>query len=412
MNIGRIVAIAVIFATTCAGWVILGSTTHFRTTQFGRQLGSEVQALWGTPLVQPAPTFSVEIPGSEQTRAVMPVANDVDVELRADYRKKGLLWYPTYTCNFDGAFTVQNPDPVTQKVRAHFEFPNDAGTYDAFAVYLKGEQLLSPVDATLGVNELVELAPNESAVFRVTYLTRGIGHWLYQPAPLTGRVRALNLDITTDFEDIDFPEGCLSPMTMEPSDGGVHLSWQASDLITQQNMGVLVPEKINPGPLTSRITFFAPVCLLFFFVLTTAISILYRIDIHPMHYLFVAAGFFAFHLLMTYLAGLVNIHIAFTVAALVSVALVTSYLSAALRGKLPWKIAAVGQIFYLVLFSYSFFLEGYTGLTVAIGSVVTLAILMKLTAHTDWNTVFTAKPRRRTEKVNNVVAAAPLDGGS
>ena len=107
-----------------------------------------------------------------------------------------------------------------------------------------------------------------------------------------------------------------------------------------------------------------------------------------MHYLFVAAGFFAFHLLLTYFVGHVNVHLSFLISAVTSVALVTGYLSAALGKKFPWKIAIAGQLFFLVLFSYSFFIKGITGLTVAIGSVVTLAILMRVTASVDWNKVF------------------------
>ena len=110
-----------------------------------------------------------------------------------------------------------------------------------------------------------------------------------------------------------------------------------------------------------------------------------------MHYLFVAAGFFSFHLLLSYLVGNINIHISFIISAITSVFLVTSYLSAALRRQFPWKVAIAGQVFFLVLFSYSFFLKGITGLTVAIGSVATLAILMKVTAHVDWNLVFQRK---------------------
>jgi hypothetical protein len=68
--------------------------------------------------------------------------------------------------------------------------------------------------------------------------------------------------------------------------------------------------------------------------------------------------------------------------------LVTSYLAAALGKGFPWKIAAAAQIFYLVLFSYSFFFTGITGLTVAIGSVATLAVLMRVTARVDWSQVF------------------------
>jgi inner membrane protein involved in colicin E2 resistance len=107
-----------------------------------------------------------------------------------------------------------------------------------------------------------------------------------------------------------------------------------------------------------------------------------------MHYLFVTAGFFAFHLLFAYLVDLVNVHLAFTASTITSVGLVTLYLRSALGPRFPWKLAALGQIVYLVLFSYSFFLEGMTGLTVTIGSVLTLAGLMYATAKLDWTTVF------------------------
>ena len=110
-----------------------------------------------------------------------------------------------------------------------------------------------------------------------------------------------------------------------------------------------------------------------------------------MHYLFITAGFFAFHLLFAYLVDLINIHLSFFISAIVSVALVILYLSVALGKSFPWKIAAAGQLFYLVLFSYSFFLKGVTGLTVTIGSIITLAVLMTMTAGLNWDNVFVKK---------------------
>ena len=127
------------------------------------------------------------------------------------------------------------------------------------------------------------------------------------------------------------------------------------------------------------------------------INILRKINIHPMHYLFVAAGFFAFHLLLAYMVDIINIHIAFIISAVVSVTLVTSYLSTALGGKFPWKLAVAGQLFFLVLFSYSFFWKGLTGLTVSIGAVITLAVLMRVTANVDWNEVF-SRPLNKIAK--------------
>jgi inner membrane protein involved in colicin E2 resistance len=113
-----------------------------------------------------------------------------------------------------------------------------------------------------------------------------------------------------------------------------------------------------------------------------------------MHYLFVTAGFFAFHLLFAYLVDLINVHAAFLAATVTSVGLVTSYLRAALGPRFPWRLAAAGQCVYLVLFSYSFFLKGMTGLTVTIGSILTLAALMYATARLDWSGVFRRRQPR------------------
>jgi hypothetical protein len=50
--------------------------------------------------------------------------------------------------------------------------------------------------------------------------------------------------------------------------------------------------------------------------------------------------------------------------------------------------AGLAQLVFLVLFSYAFFFEGFTGLTVTIGAVVTLFGLMQMTARVDWEAVF------------------------
>ncbi len=410
MSAKRIVAIAIVFAAAAAGWMVLGVTTAQRSAESYGELGPEVESLWGVPLVQLAPSFAVEIPGSDRVRWIMPTENAIDVTLAADHRKKGLLWYPTYTCAFDGGYTITNTESVTQKIKIHFTFPTPFGTYDAFSAAIDDTPLSAMVSTNEGVGELIELAPGATAQFRVTYKTRGITEWRYRTDPNIGRVQGLKLTVQTDFDEVDYPDGSLSPMTATENADGMLLTWQAKDLITREDIGVVIPEKLNPGPLTSRITFFAPVCLLFFFVLVATIDILYGLRIHPMHYLFVAAGFFAFHLLLAYMAGLINIHLSFVISAVVAVGLVTFYLAAAFRGGFPWKIAVAGQVFFLVLFSYSFFIKGITGLTVAIGSVVTLAILMKVTAHIDWEKVFSNSASKPAPPAPIVPPPAPMPG--
>ena len=58
-----------------------------------------------------------------------------------------------------------------------------------------------------------------------------------------------------------------------------------------------------------------------------------------------------------------------------------------------WAVGA--QFAYMVLFSYSFFIDGYSGLTIAIGSVLTLAFLMITTAKIDWSKRFARNPVAR-----------------
>ncbi len=399
MNKKRIFAIVLIFLLGVAGWYVLGSASAIRSASTASALNAAIYALWGRPVVQEAPSFSVRVPGTKRTRTILPASNEIKVAVNLQQRRKGLIWYPTYVSDFDATYRLTNHDAVTQKLRIHFKFPSQDATYDRFNIWLDGKAELVEVNPKQGVRKIVELAPGRSLDFRIAYTTRGLREWRYQLAPKSGRVLKLDLGLTTNFKAVDFPEGSLSPMQYEVTEGGTHLRWQADDLITRQNVALSMPEKLNPGPLSARMSFFAPVCLLFFFVLITAIAILGSVNIHPMHYLFVTAGFFAFHLLFAYLVDLVNVHLAFGAASLTSVGLVIAYLRQALGQGFPWKIAGVGQVFYLVLFSYSFFLEGMTGLTVTIGSVITLAILMYMTSRLDWNQVFGGQAVR--ESVEN-----------
>ncbi|MCP4024503.1 MAG: hypothetical protein GY729_21870 [Desulfobacteraceae bacterium] len=388
MSIKKIIAIGVIYIIGWAGWWTLGTVTSFRSSGFTHLLETRVQSLWGDNLVQEAPAFYTKIPGTEDVRWLMPVKNDISVEIDPEYKKKGLIWYSTFRSFFKGIYTIANEEEVVQKIYIHFDFPAKGATYDAFAIHLDDRLLGTSVNTNTGIDEMIELAPGQSVTFKVQYQARGMDTWRYQMAKKTGRVQNFNLSAKTGFKKIDYTPNSLSPMSQEELNDGLNLNWTASDLITNSHIGIIVPEKLNPGPLTTRITYFAPVCLLFFFILVTAIGIMKKINIHPMHYLFVAAGFFAFHLLLSYMAGHIWIHTAFIISAGISVMLVTLYLCAALGKEFPWKIAVCGQLFFLVLFSYSFFIEGITGIIVATGSVVTLAILMKLTAHVDWDDVF------------------------
>jgi len=48
---------------------------------------------------------------------------------------------------------------------------------------------------------------------------------------------------------------------------------------------------------------------------------------------------------------------------------------------------AIAQFVYLVLFSYTFFFEGFTGLAITILCIITLFVVMQFTGKVDWEAV-------------------------
>ncbi|NQY74235.1 MAG: inner membrane CreD family protein [Candidatus Margulisbacteria bacterium] len=179
----------------------------------------------------------------------------------------------------------------------------------------------------------------------------------------------------------------LSPTKKQKAQSKYMLIWDLDKAVTGKNIGLIIPSKLNPGDIVGRVSFFAPVSLLFFFVVLLIFSVLKNTNLHPMHYFFLAATFFSFHLMYSYFSDHINIFIAFFIAAFISLFLTTSYLIRFTSIKFS-MFAAFIQFIYLIVFSYSFFFKGVTGLIVTIAAVITLFILMQLTAKVKWDTIF------------------------
>jgi len=124
------------------------------------------------------------------------------------------------------------------------------------------------------------------------------------------------------------------------------------------------------------------------FVLTT----IRGINLHPMNYFFLACAFFSFHLLMAYLVDHISIHLAFAICSAVSVFLLVSYLRLVVGMRFAALEAGLAQVIYLILFSYAFFFEGFTGLAITIGAILTLFFTMQMTARVRWAEKFATGP--------------------
>ena len=92
MSTRRIIAIISVFLLGVTGWVILGSASALRSNDLGSNLGYEIRSLWGGVIVQKAPVFYTKVPGSDRTRTLIPVSNNIKTKLDLEHRHKGLIW--------------------------------------------------------------------------------------------------------------------------------------------------------------------------------------------------------------------------------------------------------------------------------------------------------------------------------
>jgi hypothetical protein len=203
-----------------------------------------------------------EVTRTVEDRIAVPLRSSrVQVGLELQHRQKGLLWYDTYTVGFSGAYRVQNPDDQPRTLTAEFRFPSGEAIYDGFVFRLAGQDAPKGALAqAVGVSTV--LPPHGEADLVVAYRSRGLDDWTYAFAPEgVSNVQDFALDMTTDFKRIDFPPGTVSPTTKTPTGEGWRLGWQFESLVTGQKIGLDLPNRLNPGPVAARITFFAPVSL-------------------------------------------------------------------------------------------------------------------------------------------------------
>ena len=401
----RIAAIGFIFVCTSIAWAILGSTIFYRTYSSDELLKGRVSSSWGTTQEQTPPAASYQVVSHKQATIVengVAAVRTVDEKssvslpleqtranaaLRLDYRRKGLLWYSAYQVDFSGAYRFSNPTEQPQDVTFRMRLPASQAVYD--------DLVFSVNDVPLAIsnqkNEAAatkQLQPHETATLRVAYRSHGMDNWSYGFGDEVTQVKDFQLHVITNFAGFDLLENTLSPTEELRQANGWDLAWNYKNLVSGYHIGIALPQKLQPGPLAGRISYFAPVSLLFFFFALFLLTTVKGIELHPMNYFFLACAFFSFHLLMAYLVDHVSIHVAFVICSAVSITLLLSYLRlvAGMRGAL--MEAGLAQFVYLVLFSYAFFFEGFTGLAITIGAILTLFIAMQTTARIQWTEKF------------------------
>ncbi len=410
----RVLAIVFIFACTSVAWFVLGATIFARSENFGSSLRERVASTWGTPQVQMSPGAAYRRTLTEVVERVvdgrkisetatrtkhlpLPLEKSrISVAFDLEHRLKGLLWYSAYKVDFSGEYSFRNTSDQEERVYIQMKFPAERAVYDDYRILVDGRPVMHAGSNSITSVETA-VPPGRTFTYKVAYRSQGLDSWTYRFGSDVTQIRDFVLEMKTNFDQIDFPGNALSPTEKVAGAGGWLLAWRYKSLVAGFDIGMIMPARLQPGPLAGQISLFAPVSLFFFFFLILIITTLRNIELHPMNYFFLAAAFFAFHLLLAYLVDHISIHLAFSICSLVSVFLVVSYLRLVVGIRFAAVEAGISQFIYLVLFSYAFFFKGFTGLAVTIGSVLTLFVVMQMTGSIRWAEKFARQEGQGTK---------------
>lgn len=411
----RLAALLFIFVTASMAWMVLGATTAARSSDATYSLRSKVASLWGESLDLRAPAAQAawqalesrtetwtDDEGVERSRVVQvpvtrtetaaPSGTEIEMTIDEDIRRKGLVWFPLYDVDFAGRWVFTYGRPEAGELRVTWDFPASDGFYDDFAVLVDGVELADTSIVSNTVQFAVPAQPGQVFDVAVRFRSRGNEQLVYHPAHGVSELEAFSLVLHTDFDDIDFPSGTLSPTDRTEEDGGWRIAWTFDRMLSGKGMGVIVPSPVQPGELVASMAFSAPISLGLFMVWIYVLGMLRGIDVHPVNHAFLAAAFFAFHLLFAYSADLMPVEWAFAMSAAVSLMLVLTYLARVVSPRFATLEAGLAQLVYLVGFALAHFWDGATGLTLTVIGIGTLFALMQLTSHVRWSDVFAGKP--------------------
>jgi inner membrane protein len=134
-----------------------------------------------------------------------------------------------------------------------------------------------------------------------------------------------------------------------------------------------------------------------FIVLTLAVAfvreVTSRLAVHPVQYLFVGFGLCLFYLLLVSLAEHIRFDLAYLVASIAIVSLLSWYWSGVLRG---WRQGATMAVALTALYGYLYLLLRLEDLALLAGTsglFVMLALLMAMTSRVDWFALRLGVPR-------------------
>ena len=369
-------------------WSMLTSRLENRTNFVLYGQISSVKRIWGGNLEQPMPSVRYKGFGSDVSTLGKGElsASDISVNLEVDYRKKGLVYYTGYLADFNGRYTIRNNENEKIYLSFIFPYPMEQGEGMLRDVKLLVDNKEDPLNTEYQPDLILWtglLEPSQTVEMSVHYQGRGLNHFIYGFEP--GRqINNFKMKIQIlGTGEVDYPVSTMTPTRTESAGDDKTLLWDLDRVLTQLNIGVVLPDRINIARQISVMVQRAPVFFLMFLAALCAAVALGGQTLKFVPIAAVSAAYFFFYPLFAYLSAYMNVVVSFLLSFGIIILLIFNYT----RIVYDLKIAAAAAgacLFFLGITSAAALLPTYTGLILTIEGVALLALVMQvLSRHKD-----------------------------
>jgi hypothetical protein len=183
----------------------------------------------------------------------------------------------------------------------------------------------------------------------------------------------------TNFKQIDFPSDILFLTEKPETATGWDFAWRYTNIISGFQIGMTMPKETPARPPGRRDQLLRP--SIFVAVLLPDVYNHHNPRHRPSPHELLLPRRCVLSLSICsspYLVDHISSHVAFLICPAVSVFLVMSYLRLVVDVRFAVIKAGSARLIYLVLFSYAFFVKGFSALTVTIACIVTRFVVFSI----------------------------------
>ncbi|MEN8216994.1 MAG: hypothetical protein ABFS56_11615 [Pseudomonadota bacterium] len=378
-----------IFIPLLIGWIVLANRLETRTYNAMYKQLNLVKQIWGGNLAQPMPSVRYKRFGSDvSTLSKGEIhAADISVTLKVDYRKKGLVYYTGYNAEFTGKYTIKNPENENIYLSFIFPYPTQQGEGVLQNVKLLVNGAEDSEDTEYQPNLTLWtglLGPSDSLEMTVKYDGRGLNQFQYGFEP--GK-QINNFSMKVDVQGakaLDYAESTMPPTeSSQETPQGKILLWHLDKALTQLNIGVILPDKLNIEKQLFFMTYRAPAFFLLFLISLIAIIRLFGEQLNFIQIAVTSIAYFLFYPLFAYLLIYLGVIYSFLISFAIIGLLIFNYIRI-LHGLKMALTVVTAYIFYLGITSLAALLPTYTGLILTIEGVLLMGVIMQvLSQHKD-----------------------------